>query len=241
MTRRTVWLVAVLLFASAAFLMAVGPAPQETTPPTATPFASTGGLPGRSTATPGAPFPVQTAHFTPVVTSPFTFPTSRPTISPTPAADCTTVFPLESVLRIEPGQTTIAQLEAAFGQASRTGGRPLSFYFVAQGCEMKVAIGVDSAEEVELTSYGDLGWLLEELGPPAAVGVTGGNLAYLFLDHTLLLYPESGVLALIELPPDELTRETPLGLFTLRRPFEAAKQLKRLNAQEIEDWQPPLR
>ena len=79
-------------------------------------------LPGRATPTlPAAP----TALPAPQVTSPFTLPTPLPTHSPTPARDCTAIFPLENVEAIALGQTTLVQLQAAFGRAVRERGRPL--------------------------------------------------------------------------------------------------------------------
>jgi hypothetical protein len=210
------------------------PTGSRTPPPSALP-----GIPGRATATPSG-LGAETPVVTPVVTSPFTLPTRPPRISPTPQRDCMIIFPIDIVLAIELGQTTIPQLEAAFGQADYVGGRPVSFRFEDGGCEMKVMVGIQTAEEIELISYGDLDWLLTEFGPPEAVGVTAGNLVYLMEGHAILLYPEQGIVAFFDVDPGELTRKTAISVLNIRRPYEVEKQLARLNAEAV-DWQPPLR
>jgi len=201
------------------------------------------GLPGRSTATPSDAVLTlpPTVLMTPAVTSPFTYPTRPPDISPTPSDDCTSVFPIESVERIEPGETTIPQLEAAFGRADSRGGRPPRLRFEADGCTLLVTIGVQEALEAELVSYGSLGWLLDRYGQPDAVGISQGNLTLLSVDSAVLLYPDEGIIAIFEVSPDELDRDTPISQLIFRLPYTAEKQITRLNLLPVEDWQPPLR
>lgn len=201
------------------------------------------GLPGRSTLTPSGTILTlpPTVLITPAVTSPFAFPTRPPEISLTPADDCTSVFPIESVERIELGETTIPQLEAAFGRADSRGGRPPRLRFEADGCTLLVTIGVQEALEAELVSYGSLGWLLDRYGPPDAVGISQGNLTLLNVDSAVLLYPDEGILAIFEPGPDDLDRDTPISQLIFRLPYTADKQMTRLHLLPVEGWQPPLR
>ena len=204
-------------------------------------------LPARPTATPnphatplGALLASPATPLTPFGTSPFQFPTSTPADA-TPAADCTQVFPIESVEAIHFGQTTTAQLEAAFGPPTSVGGRPTTYRFRAQGCALEVSIGFREAQEAVLHDYGTLGWLLARYGEPEAVGVSEGNLVLLISGRAVLLYPERGVIAIFDAPPEELTRATPIGELHFRAPYEAEKQIARLKLAPVEAWQPPLR
>ena len=181
-----------------------------------------------------------TAVLTPQVTSPFTFPTALPDSSPTPANDCTDVFPLDSVEAIEFGQTTIPQLEASFGRASYVGGRPTRFRFEAEGCTLRVSVGVQEALEAELVSYGTLGLLLDRYGPPAAAGISQGNLTLLVTGYTVLLYPEEGIIAIFDIAPGQLKRDTPVSTLYFRASYTVEKQVQRLNLL-LTDFQPPLR
>lgn len=165
---------------------------------------------------------------------------STPTLSPTPATECAAQFPIDSVEAIEPGRTTIAQVEASFGQADHVGGRPLQFRFYEGDCELRVMAGVNEALEVELIDYGTLGWLLERYGPPDTTAVTEGNLTQILPDVTVLLYPEEGILAELEALPEDLTRASLIDSLVFRPPFEIDEQLTRLNARAV-DWLPPLR
>jgi len=192
-------------------------------------------LPGRATPTlPAAP----TALLTPQVTSPFALPTPLPTHSPTPARDCTTVFPLENVEAITLGQTTLVQLQAAFGRAVRERGRASYFRFEAGGCTLRALIGVQEVLEVELRDYSTLGSLLARYGAPAATAVAQGNMTLRDIGHAVLLFPEQGVIATFAAAPDALTLATPVATLTFRPPFDAGKQLTRLNALPVA-WQPP--
>ncbi len=199
-------------------------------------------LPGRATATPATPSPEVTpsATGTAAATSPFTFPTALPAVSPTPARDCTTVFPPDSLQAIEFGTTTIAQLEAAFGQADHVGGRPVRFRFSEEGCTLWITVGRDEALEAELNSYGTLDFLLERYGPPAAVGLSEGNLALPMVDYGILFYPEPGVIAFFAAEPGDLRRDSPVITLYLRPSYRVEDQLRRLNARAV-DWEPPLR
>lgn len=199
-------------------------------------------LPGRATATPGAfaSLTPGTAARTPLVTSPLNFPTSVPDIPATPGQDCTQVFPLENVEAIEFGQTSIPQLEASFGQPVYRGGRPTRFRFEESGCILLVTIGVREAQEAELVYYGTLDTVLDHYGPPAAAGVSEGNLALVFVGSTLLFYPEQGVIARFDVGPDELTRDTPVSSLILRPPYDLGRQLTALKVEPVE-WLPPLR
>lgn len=209
------------------------------------PFSPTPGvigmLPGRSTETPSPVTPTvePTAQGTPVVTSPFVFPTSLPSISPTPLHDCMTVFPLDSVEAINFGQTTLSQLEASFGHATRMSGRPPRLRFDDQGCSLFVTLGTQEAEEAELDSYGTLQFLLDRYGPPEAVGITQGNLTMLLIGYAVLLYPEKGVIAIFDVDPETLTLTTPVTELHLRSPYQVDRQVKRFNLLLV-DWQPPL-
>lgn len=198
-----------------------------------------GNLPGRSTPTPDT-FDITPIPQTPLVTSPFNFPTSPPDISPTPAQDCTAVFPIESVEAIDFGQTTIPQLEASFGHPVYQGGRPTRFRFEDKGCILLVIMGITEAQEAELLSYGTLDWVLERYGSPAAVGISQGNLTLPLVGSAVLLYPELGIIAMFDAPPDELTGSTSVSTLYFRDPFEVEQQLTRLNLSSVE-WQPPLR
>jgi hypothetical protein len=199
-------------------------------------------LPARATSTPsgGTPWVVPTAPLTPRGTSPFVFPTFPPTISATPSRDCTAVFPLDSVEAIQFGTTTIPQLEAAFGHAAYVGGRPTRFRFEDHGCVLRVTIGFQEALEAELANYGTLGLLIDRYGPPAAVGISQGNLTLLFVGNAVLLYPEQGIVAIFDVEPDALTLDTPVSALNFRPPYEVSQQIRRLNLRPVE-WQPPLR
>lgn len=202
-------------------------------------------LPGRatdaatvvSTAAPSAsaPFAFGSPPATPLVTSPFNFPTPGP--SSTPSRDCTTVFPLDSIEAIDFAHTTLPQLEAAFGQAISQGGRPTRYRFESEGCTMLVSI---MGQEAELPGYGTLDLLLERYGPPAAAGLSEGNLALVMVGYSVLFYPEQGMIALFDAPPDDLTRDTPVYTLFVRPPYEVEAQLRRLNVRPV-DWLPPLR
>jgi hypothetical protein len=218
------------------------PAASSVSPAVTSQPGSPGVLPARATTTPssGTPFVVPTAPLTPLGTSPFTFPTFPPSLSPTPSRDCTAVFPIDSVEAIEFGKTTITQLEAAFGRATSVGGRPTRFRFEERGCILRVTIGFQEALEAELPNYGTLGLLLDRYGPPAAVGVSQGNLTLLTVGNAILLYPEQGVVAIFDLEPDELTLDTPVSTLNFRPPYEVDQQVRRLNLRPVE-WQPPLR
>jgi hypothetical protein len=176
-----------------------------------------------------------------LVTSPFTFPTRPPEISPTPASDCTAVFPIESVERIEFGETTVAQLEATFGHAGFPAGRPPRLRFEDDGCMLLVTLGIQEALEAELVNYGSLGLLLDRYGPPPAVGISQGNLTLLTVGNAVLLYPDQGVIAICAAGPDEISRATTVGQLVFRPPYTADQQITRLNLQPVEDWVPPLR
>lgn len=198
-------------------------------------------LPGRSTATPAyaSPTPPPTVPGAPVVTSPFTFPTPYPSTSPTPRQDCTTVFPLDSVESIDFGQTTIPQLEASFGRATRISGRPSRVRFDESGCTLFVTIGAQEALEAELDGYGTLELLLDHYGTPAAAGISQGNLTLVMTGYTVLLYPDQGAIALFDVGPEELTRATPVSALYFRPAYQVESQVKRLNLA-LFDWQPPL-
>ncbi len=204
-------------------------------------------LPARPTATPnpqasplaallGSP----AAPLTPFGTSPFQFPTATPPDA-TPSADCTQVFPIESVEAIHFGQTTTAQLEAAFGPPVSVRGRPPTYRFQAQGCVLEVSIGFREAQEAVLHDYGTLGWLLARYGEPKAVGISEGNLVLLIPGQAVLLYPERGVIAVFDALPDTLTRATPISALHFRAPFDAQQQVARLKLATVAGWQPPLR
>lgn len=155
------------------------------------------------------------------------------TISGTPAPDCTRIFPLENVEAVELGQTTLLQLQAAFGRARRDSGRANYFRFSAQGCVLRALIGVEEVLEVELHDYGTLDLLLQRYGVPAALGITQGNLTLLEIGYTVLLYPEDGVIAVLPVEPEALTPDTPLDRLIFRPPFATQKQLTRLNARPV--------
>lgn len=210
---------------------------------TGTPSAGPTGLPARDTATPSGatPFVLPTALMTPQMTSPFTFPTRPPAISPTPAHDCTGVFPLDSVEQIEFGLTTTQQLEAAFGRAEYRGGRPPQLRFEDSDCVLIVTLGVQEALEAELVNYGSLGLLLDRYGPPEAVGLSQGNLTLLTIGNAVLLYPEQGIIAIFDVGPEALDRATPVSQLHMRPPYAAEKQITRLNLRPVEGWAPPLR
>jgi hypothetical protein len=197
------------------------------------------GLPGRSTATPDV-FAITPVPQTPLVTSPFTFPTSPPDIAPTPGQDCTGVFPIDSIEAIEFGQTGISQLEASFGHPVYQGGRPTRFRFEDKGCILLVTMGIDEAQEAEVLMYGTLDLVLERYGSPAAVGISQGNLTLPLIGSVVLLYPELGIIAMFDVGPDELTRSALVSTLNFRAPFEVEQQVTRLNLSPIE-WQPPLR
>lgn len=201
--------------------------------PAATPEGT--GLPGRATPILVA---APTALPTPQVTSPFALPTSLPTHSPTPTRNCTTVFPLENVEAIVLGQTTLVQLQAAFGRAVRERGRASYFRFEAGGCVLRALIGVQEVLEVELRDYGTLGLLLAQYGEPAAIGVSQGNMTLRDIGHAVLLFPEQGSIATFAAAPDALTLDSPVTTLIFRPPFDASKQLTRLNALPVA-WQPP--
>ncbi len=204
-------------------------------------------LPARPTATPnphasplGALLASPAAPLTPFGTSPFQFPTATPRDA-TPPADCTQIFPIESVEAIHFGQTTTAQLEAAFGPPASVGGRPTTYRFRAQGCLLEVSIGFREAQEAVLHDYGTLGWLLARYGEPEAVGISEGNLVLLIPGQAVLLYPERGVIAVFDVLPDTLTRATPISALHFRAPYDAQQQAARLKLAPVAEWQPPLR
>ena len=214
------------------------PTPTATTPLTPQ-------LPARFTATPnphvtpwGALLASPVAPLAVFGTSPFQFPTSTPHDA-TPTADCTQVFPIESVEAIHFGQTTTAQLEAAFGPPASVGGRPTTYRFRAQGCALEVSVGFREAQEAVLHDYGTLGWLLARYGEPDAVGISEGNLVLLIPGRAVLLYPDRGVIAIFDVLPDELTRATPIGELRFRAPYEVEKEIARLKLAPVETWQPP--
>ncbi len=217
-----------------AALVAVPPAP------TSTP--AFGGLPGRSTGTPPTRTPLGPGGSpTPAITSPFVFPTTPPEISPTPSQDCTGVFPLDNVEAITFGTTTLVQLEAAFGHATRVSGRANRFSFADEDCALIVLIGTDEAIEAELTPYGTLDLLLDRYGLPAAVGVSQGNLTLLDIGNAVLLYPDQGVIAIFNAAPEDLTGDMLVARLIFMPPFTVDQQLRRLNVRVVDDWQPPLR
>ena len=205
------------------------------------------GLPGRDTATPARVTPPVTLPLhptivlTPLVTSPFTFPTTPPDVSPTPASNCTYVFPVESVERIDFGETTVAQLEATFGRAGFPSGRPPRLRFEDGGCTLFVTLGIQEALEAELVNYGSLGLLLDRYGPPEAVGISQGNLTLLTTGNAVLLYPDRGVIAIFDAGPDTISRATTIAQLIFRPPYTADQQITRLNLQPVEDWIAPLR
>lgn len=194
-------------------------------------------LPGRRTPVPSPITPWPSAQ----ATSPFVFPTTPPEFSPTPMRACSSVFPLESVAAIQFGETTIPRLEASFGRSTRIGGRPIRLRFDEAGCTLWVTLGAQEAVEAELVDYGSLGLLLDHYGLPEAVGLSQGNLTLLFLDYTVLLYPEDGIIAIFDRQPEALTRSTPVTSLQIRPAFEVDAQITRLNLRPVEDWQPPLR
>jgi hypothetical protein len=234
---------------TAALLLAyaLGPdrlsAPAPVIPSGTAPLPGPTGLPGRHTPTPASvtPFVHPTISITPLVTSPFTFPTRPPDISPTPTSDCTPVFPIESVERIDFGETTVTQLEAAFGRADFPSGRPPRLRFEDGGCMLIVTLGIQEALEAELVNYGSLGLLLDRYGPPGTVGISQGNLTLLTTGNAVLLYPDQGVIAIFDAGPDEISRATTVGQLIFRPPYTANKQITRLHLRPVEDWVPPLR
>lgn len=207
--------------------------------------ASPGGLPGRATLTPRpqtvTPFVLLTAPFTPAATAPFNLPTRAPQLSPAPPGDCTAAFPIESVEAIRPGVTTTDQLRAAFGPPASTGGRPPTYRFTRDGCTLAVTIGVAEAQEIALAPYGTLGWLLERYGPPAAVGISQGNLVLMLPGQAVLLYPERGMIAIFAALPAALTRATPIAALQFRPAYTVEQQVRRLKLTPVSDWVPPLR
>ena len=200
---------------------------------------------GAPTATGSAPpTPVRPARATatpdPSATDASPAPTGSPTLSPTPATECAARFPIDSIEAIEPGRTTITQVEASFGQADFRGGRPLQVRFYEDDCELRVTVGINEALDVELIGYSTLGWLLERYGPPDTAAVSEGNLTLILPDVTLLLYPDEGIIAVLDALPDDLTRESLVDSLVFRPPFEVDQQLIRLKANAV-DWLPPLR
>jgi len=223
------------MLAAAALLFGALWLPAESSRPGETPTATTSAQsatperPARATDTPD---PAATG-FAPASTG-------SPTPSPTPATACAARFPIDSIEAIEPGRTTIAQVEAAFGQADFRGGRPLQLRFYEGDCELRIMVGIDEALEVEAIEYSTLGWLLERYGPPDAAAISEGNLALILPDVTVLLYAEAGIVAVLDALPDDLTRESLIDSLVFRPPFEVDRQLTRLNARAVE-WLPPLR
>lgn len=235
--------------------------PSRTPSPAAT-YSGPGLLPGRElspTPTGGSPTPSPT----PASTSPFTLPTSPPDIPPTPGTACTAIFPIESMEQIALGETNVTQLQAAFGEASAVGGRPLTFRFEASGCTMNVLVGGDEVLEIELVNYADLGWLLARYGDPDAAAITNGDLlAGVLAEQTALIYvaaqpipsgkdedgeistdeapPANSLIALIDALPGSLTRGHTLSTITFRQPVTVEAELQRLNAEAVV-WQAPLR
>ncbi len=202
-----------------------------------TPARTDVGLPGRTPAS-ATTMPLPTAPITPRVTSPFVFPSPSPIASQPQARDCTAIFPPDNVEAIMWGQTTLSQLEAAFGHATRERGRANRFRFEAEGCVLRALVGVQETFEVELLDYGTLGWLLDRYGPPPATGISQGNLTLRDIGHAVLLYPEAGITAIFAEHLDALTLDMPVATLVLRPPFEAQKQLTRLNVRP-EVWIPP--
>jgi len=214
--------------------VALSPTPAPTS-------ANFGALPGRTTATP----PDRTQQptlpstpITPLATSPFMFPTSSASDATRPARDCTTVYPLDNVEAIAFGQTTVAQLEASFGYAEAVNGRPPRFRFEEDGCMLLVTVGTDEALEAELVDYGTLALLLDRYGPPAATGISQGNLTLMLFGNAVLLYPEEGIIAIFEEGPDDLTGDTTVMSLQFRPPYDVEKQIARLHLEPV-DWQPP--
>jgi hypothetical protein len=144
------------------------------------------------------------------------------------------------VEEIELGRTNIPQLTAAFGQPVSRGGRPTRIRFDYGDCMLFVTVTGETADEIELASYGTLDFILERYGDPAAVGISEGSFALLALDNTVLLYPDEGIIVVFEVPPDQLTPSTPVSSLFFRPPFEIERQVTRLDLQLI-DWEPPLR
>jgi len=232
---KRVLLLTVLIIAGLAVLPLAGQAASGQAPaPTLRP------LPARATVTPrpGTPLAPPGAPATPFATSPFVFPTA---LAPTPARDCTLVFPLDSIERIRLGKTTLAQLQAAFGRPSSVSGRPTLYTFEDEGCTLSVQLGADEALIVEANDYGTLDLLLERYGPPDVVGSAQGNLTLLRFDVAVLLYADEGLVAIFDAPPDELTRQTPIATLQFRPPYTLDRQIRRLNLLPVEDWRPPLR
>jgi hypothetical protein len=172
-----------------------------------------------------------------VLTSPDLFSTRTP--SPTPAIDCTSIFPLDNVATIDFGQTTISQLEASFGRAERIGGRAVQVRFDEQGCSLWVTLGGQQALDAELADYGTLADLLDWYGTPEAVGVSQGNLTLMVPGQAVLLYADAGVIAIFESDPDLLTLDSPIQSLQLRPAYTLEKQVKRLNLRLIE-WHSPV-
>ncbi|MBN1564405.1 MAG: hypothetical protein JXA10_11235 [Anaerolineae bacterium] len=221
------------------------------TPLTPTPAQSvsalTGGLPGRPTDTPDSTtntpqadataFILPTAPQTPVVTSPFTFPTSVTSSSTSSTAqDCTRLFPLESVAGIDFGVTTITQLEASFGRAKVQSGRAPRFRFEEGTCVLIVTVSVDTADDAELLHYGTLQLVLDQYGEPGGVGISQGNLTLLDVGNAVLLYPDAGIIAIFDVAPDDLTPTTPVASLQFRSPYEVDQQVRRLNLRPVENW-----
>ncbi|MBN2302942.1 MAG: hypothetical protein JXQ72_00605 [Anaerolineae bacterium] len=242
MRRLLKWTVFALIGIGSAALWLAVEYPIHANPPESVPHQVTlapsptarAGLPGRPTAT---LTPTSATAISPVVTSPFVF---LSTPSPTPAVDCTTIFPLGSVESIEFGYTSVAQLEAAFGQPAYVGGRAPYYRFESEGCSLRVTVGGQEALEADLLAYGTLEFVLDAYGDPAAVGVSQGNLTLLMIGQAVLFYPEQGVIAFFEVAPEDLALDTPVSILHFRPAYEVEKQLRRLNVREV-DWLPPLR
>lgn len=203
------------------------------------------GLPRRATRTPAkstaTPFTLPTAVSTSLATPVLIFPTSLPDTSPTPALDCTQVFPIERVETIDFNATTTAQLEAMFGRAERVGGRASTYRFVSRSCVLDVSTGGGIAQEAILFGYGTLGWLLERYGLPAGVGISQGNLVFMIPGYAVLLFPDARAIAFFEMLPDQLTRDTPVYALHFWASFTVEQQERRLKLLMVEDWVPPLR
>ena len=190
-------------------------------------------LPGRASATP-RPSPTPRAAVPPT-------PAATPSPAGTAASDCTQIYPLDSVERIDYGETVGAQLEAYFGRPARVGGRPPALRFEAQGCMLGVTLDGDAAQTAELHDYGTLELLLSRYGPPDGAGIAQGNLTLLRFDVAVLLYAAEGIVAIFDVPPEALTRQSPIATLQFRPPYELARQYRRLNLEPVEDWSPPLR
>lgn len=167
----------------------------------------------------------------------------RPT--PTPPVEapgggsdvCLAVFPLEQLETVDFDRATPAQLEAAFGAAQVTSGRPTRLRFDRQGCTMLVTLGGQTLQAIELLDYGTLGMVVGRYGPPETAGIAQGNLALPLAGISVLLYPSAGIIVMTETPFNALSVSSPVQRLILMPPFDAAGQVTRLNLQP-QPWQP---